>query len=117
MRINLSSKQLCDLELLLVGAFSPVFSYLDKNDYHSVCEAMHLESGEIWPIPVTFDVTLETLKSLKQDSILTLCDSFGRSIATLNVKESWRVDKEYEAQSIYGTSSSCLLYTSPSPRD
>ena len=54
---DLTPRQLCDLELLLNGAFSPLEGFLNKDDYDSVVKTMRLVSGILWPIPITLDVS------------------------------------------------------------
>ena len=48
---DLTPRQLCDLELLLCGGFSPLQGFMGKADYDSVCASMRLADGHIWPIP------------------------------------------------------------------
>ncbi len=56
---DLTERQLCDIELLLNGAFSPLEGFLNKEDYDSVVNTMRLTSGVLWPMPITLDVTEE----------------------------------------------------------
>ena len=56
---DLAERQLCDIELLLNGAFSPLDGFLNKDDYDSVVARMRLKSGVLWPMPITLDVTEE----------------------------------------------------------
>ena len=56
---DLTDRQLCDIELLLNGAFSPLEGFLNKDDYDSVVKTMRLASGVLWPIPITLDVSEE----------------------------------------------------------
>ena len=56
---DLTPRQMCDLELLLTGAFSPLTGFLGRKDYESVCERMHLSCGTLWPVPVQLDVSRE----------------------------------------------------------
>src|SRR6478752_5377429 len=61
---DLTARQLCDLELLLNGGFSPLRGFMTKGDYERVCDQMRLASGILWPIPITFDVSEGFAKSL-----------------------------------------------------
>jgi sulfate adenylyltransferase len=54
---DLTPRQLCDIELLLNGAFSPLEGFLGKADYDSVVASMRLTDGTLWPMPVTLDVS------------------------------------------------------------
>jgi sulfate adenylyltransferase len=56
---DLSARQLCDLELLLSGGFSPLRGFMNRADYEGVCQNMKLASGLLWPMPITLDVTQE----------------------------------------------------------
>src|SRR5438445_9654355 len=66
---DLTPRQLCDLELLMNGGFSPLTGFMGKADYESVCATMRLAGagagGEIWPIPVVLDLPEELAASLK----------------------------------------------------
>ena len=55
----LTRRQLCDLELLLVGAMSPLAGFMGRADYESVCTRMRLADGTLWPMPITLDVPPE----------------------------------------------------------
>src|SRR6185312_2494746 len=61
---DLTPRQLCDLELLLNGGFSPLRGFMTKGDYERVCSEMRLASGILWPIPITLDVSDNFAKSL-----------------------------------------------------
>jgi len=58
--IDLSSRQLCDLELLLNRGFFPLGGYLESKDYNNVVEAMRLVDGTVWPMPICLDVDEQT---------------------------------------------------------
>ena len=61
---DLTPRQLCDLELLLNGGFSPLTGFMGKADYEAVCDRMRLADGTLWPIPITLDVTEELADGL-----------------------------------------------------
>jgi len=100
---DLTSRQLCDLDLLLNGAFSPLDGFLGEADYESVCASMRLRSGVLWPIPVTLDVTAEFAAGLSGGETIALRDSEGVLIAIMEVAEVWTPDREQEARRVYGT--------------
>jgi sulfate adenylyltransferase len=100
---DLTSRQLCDLELLLCGAFSPLRGFMGRSDWESVCSRMRLGDDTLWPIPVTLDVDEATAQKVGPDSTLALRDPEGTLIAALHVVEVWRRDREAEAQAVYGT--------------
>ncbi len=100
---DLTERQLCDIELLLNGAFSPLDGFLNKDDYDSVVETMRLTSGTLWPIPITLDVTEEFAKDLKSGDKVALRDLEGVILATLDVGDVWTPDLDNEAKCVYGT--------------
>ena len=100
---DLNSRQLCDLELLLNGAFSPLTGFLAKADYARVCEEMRLADGTLWPIPIMLDVSEELAKTLTAGSKLALRDGEGVMVAALDVQDVWKPDREAEAEAVFGT--------------
>jgi len=100
---DLTERQLCDIELLLNGAFSPLEGFLGEADYRSVVETMRLESGVLWPIPITLDVTEAFADTLEAGRMVALRDLEGVVIATLEVGDVYRPDKAVEAERVYGT--------------
>ena len=100
---DLTERQLCDLELLLNGAFSPLEGFLGEADYRSVVETMRLESGVLWPVPITLDVTEAFADTLEAGRMVALRDLEGVVIATLEVGDVYRPDKTAEAEGVFGT--------------
>ncbi len=100
---DLTTRQLCDLELLLNGAFSPLEGFLDKADYDSVVKTMRLTNGLLWPIPITLDVSEEFAADLASGQHIALRDLEGVLIATLQVGDIWTADLKAEAKAVYGT--------------
>jgi len=100
---DLTDRQLCDLELLLNGGFSPLKGFMTRRDYDSVCREMRLSDKTLWPIPITLDVNEQTAKELKPGSILALRDPEGVTLAALHVEEIWQPDLAREAEQVYGT--------------
>lgn len=100
---SLTPRQICDLELLLNGGFSPLRGFMPRADYESVCRGMRLADGKVWPIPIVLDVTEEFAQSLAVGDRVALRDYEGVMLAVLQVGETWQPDRETEAQSVYGT--------------
>jgi len=102
--VDLTPRQLCDLELLMCGGFSPLRSFMNKADYESVCNDMRLADGTLWPVPITLDVAEEFAKGLLPGtSKVALRDPQGVMRAALHVEEVWRPDRHAEAKSIFRT--------------
>ena len=100
---DLTDRQLCDIELILNGAVSPLEGFLNKDDYDSVVASMRLKNGVLWPIPITLDVTEEFAKDLKAGDRVALRDLEGVVLATLEVGDIWTPDLDAEAKGVYGT--------------
>ena len=103
--ISLNERQLCDLELLSTGVFSPLDRFMTRSDYESVLDRMRLQDGTLWPLPITLDISETTAKSLESGQSVTLRDPEGFLLAIMHIEEIWPVDREKEAHNIYGTSS------------
>jgi sulfate adenylyltransferase len=100
---DLTERQLCDIELRLNGAFSPLEGFLDEDDYNSVIQNMRLTSGVLWPMPITLDVSEAFAETIQSGDRIALRDLEGVIIATLDVGDIWTPDKKAEAESVYGT--------------
>jgi sulfate adenylyltransferase len=100
---DLTPRQLCDLELLLNGGFSPLEGFLNQADHDRVVEEMRLSDGTLWPIPITLDVSEEFASRIGRGGKVALRDPEGVLIAVLDVGDSWRPDKDYEARQVFGT--------------
>ena len=101
---DLTPRQICDLELLLTGGFSPLRGFLSKTDYESVCCKMRLANGTVWPIPIMLDVTEEFAKANGPGKTIALRDAEGVMLAALHVEEAWQPNRTGEAEQVYGTS-------------
>jgi sulfate adenylyltransferase len=100
---DLTERQLCDLELLLTGGFSPLRGFMSRADYEGTCCRMRLADGKLWPIPITLDVTEEFAHSIAPGEIIALRDPEGVMLAGLHVQDIWQPDRMAEAEAVYGT--------------
>jgi len=103
---DLTQRQVCDLELLMSGGFSPLQGFMTRADYEGVCHNMRLASGVLWPMPITLDVTEEFAKKLTPGSSkVALRDAEGVMLGVLHVEEVWQADRKAEAKSVFNTTS------------
>jgi sulfate adenylyltransferase len=102
-KLEVSERELSDLEMLTVGALSPLTGFQGEKDYRSILETMHLESGVPWSIPVTLSLSDEELKRVGRSGAVTLTDAGGGALAVLEVGEVFRRDREFEAKAVFGT--------------
>jgi len=101
--ITLNERQLCDLELLATGAFSPLDGFMVRSDYESVLDRMRLQDNTLWPIPVCLDVSEIFARSLEAGQSVALRDPEGFLLAVLHVADIWPLDREKEADRVYAT--------------
>ncbi len=102
---DLTARQLCDLELVLTGGFSPLHGFMTEADYTSVVNEMRLSDGTLWPMPITLDVTEEVASSLEAGDTLALRDAEGVLIAAMRVEDVYQPDRVAEAKEVFGTDS------------
>jgi len=103
---DLTARQLCDLELLMSGGFSPLRGFLNRADYEGVCQNMRLANGTLWPMPITLDVTEDFAKKLTAGSSkIALRDPEGVMLAVMHVEDVWQADRTAEAKAVFGSTS------------
>jgi sulfate adenylyltransferase len=102
-RVRLNTRQLADVEMIAVGAFSPLQGFMGSRDYESVLREERLASGDVWTIPVTLGVTEDTQRSIGQAEAVSLTDADDRVVAVLQLEEIFRYDREREAQLVLRT--------------
>lgn len=100
---DLTPRQICDLELLINGGFSPLKGFMNKADYDSVCDKMRLADGTLWPMPITLDVSKEFSEKIKVGDTVALRDAEGVMLAVIKVEDMWEPDREAEAKKVFGT--------------
>ena len=102
-RIELSSKQACDLEMIAIGAFSPLTGYVGKADFDSICNEMRLANGTVFPIPVTLAVD-ETVKgTLSEGGRAALYHADGTLLAVMDVAELYDHNRDIEMDGVFRT--------------
>ena len=99
---DLSPRQLCDLELLLTGGFSPLTGFMTRTEHETVCQSMRLGTGQPWPWPITLDVPATLGARLVPGAMLALRDPEDVMLAALHVEDVWTVDLEEESRLLRG---------------
>lgn len=99
--VELSDRQLCDVELIVNGGFSPLTGFMTEEEYKSVVETHRLPNGLLFGLPVVFDTDSETI----QPGASILLKQGDRNIAVFDVTAKYTPNKPLEALKCYGTSS------------
>jgi sulfate adenylyltransferase len=100
--VKLGMRALSDLEMIAVGAFSPLTGFMTSADYKGVVQYMHLAGGLPWSLPVTLSVSKEDAKAYEGKQV-TLADEDGNLLAIMDVEEAFEYDKREEARLAYRT--------------
>lgn len=100
---DLTARQVCDLELLMNGGFYPLKGFQSQADYFSTVETMRTSDGDLWPIPVTLDVSEKFADGVEPGQDIALRDQEGVILAILSVTDKWVPNKANEALKVFGT--------------
>jgi sulfate adenylyltransferase len=101
--IVVDSRTRSDLELLTNGGFSPLRGFMGESDYRRVVDHMELDNGLPWSVPVTLAVDAGRAAELRAGTQAALRDGDGTLLAVIAVEETYRRDKQHEAQQVYRT--------------
>jgi sulfate adenylyltransferase len=103
-KVVVNARELSDLEMLAVGALSPLTGFQGEADYRSILDTMHLVDGLAWTIPVTLSLSDEEAKRIGgAEAVSLLAEDGGEPLAILEVSEVFRRDREVEADAVFGT--------------
>ena len=102
-KVYLNRRQLSDLDLIGIGALSPLEGFMRRADYDRVVDDMRLQNGLPWSIPVTLAVTEAEAALLRDGTEIALVDEEGEMKGLLTVEEKYRYDKMREAKEVYRT--------------
>ncbi len=99
--LQISARNLNDLELLATGGFSPLDRFMNQADYQRVLTEMRLSNGLLFPIPVTLTIDKEDLPT--REEWITLRDARNYVIAVMRIEEVYRWDPVREARLVLGS--------------
>src|SRR5271170_373533 len=98
--LTLSPREQFDLEMIGIGAFSPLTGFMGKADFESVCKNTRLANGTVWPIPVVLCPSNEQAEKTAVGQKIALKDSQGRVLGLMKVSEKFKHDKELEIPNV-----------------
>ncbi len=102
-QFEVGSRQLADLEMLAIGAYSPLHGFMTKADYLGSVNDMHLASDLPWSIPITLATSTEQAANIKEGSEIALVNAQGTLQAVMTIEEKFGYDKQLEASKVYRT--------------
>lgn len=102
-KITMDAREQADVELIAIGAASPLTGFMGKADYHSVVERMSLADGTVWSLPFTLAVDKKLAEQALAAKGAALLDSTGRLWAVINVSEIYERDPLAESRAVYKT--------------
>jgi len=101
-KIQLNTREMSDLDMIAVGAMSPLEGFMCKTDYDNVVDTMRLSNGLPWSIPVTLSATKEKIGGIKVGKDVALVDQANEVVAILHLEDIFHHDKPRESQKVYG---------------
>ena len=101
--LTLSAWEQCDLEMIAIGAMSPLEGFMGEADYLSVCDNLTLADGTVWPIPITCSLDAATADQISEGDKVALRDDAGRLLGYLTVAQKYKQDKRKQATTVFGT--------------
>lgn len=101
--LPLTRRELCDLELLANGGFSPLTGFMRHEDYRATVAEMHLAGGDVWSIPITLTVDVERARAVRPGQRLALRDAEHGIAGTIEVEEVYQIDPAVEARDVFRT--------------
>ena len=103
-KIPISSREVSDLFMLAMGAYTPLDGFMGKEDWRGCCEDMATKYGVFWPIPITLSCCTEVAKRIPIGSEVALVDSNSNEILAIQtVTEKYTIDKNLECREIFRT--------------
>jgi len=101
--LQINNRFVCDLEMLAIGAFSPLDRFMGKEDYERVVEEMRLKNGLLFPIPIILPVKKEFVKEIREGEWIVIRDEYNVPLAVMKVEEIYERNPEKEAKEVLKT--------------
>jgi len=103
-KVPLSSREVSDLFMLGMGAYTPLEGFMGAADWRGACVDMTLADGLFWPIPITLSTTQDLAGAIREGAEAALTDGpSGDILGVISVREKYAIDKELECAQVYRT--------------
>ena len=102
-QIQMSSRELSDLLMFGMGAYTPLSGFMGEADWRGVCDNMQMDDGLFWPIPITLSTSEENAGNISIGDEVALVDNEGRIYGVIAVSELYEIDKDVECLAVFGT--------------
>lgn len=102
--VRVTSRESADLIMMGIGGFTPLKGFMEHDDWKGVCDKYKMADGTFWPIPITLSTTEGQADSIKKNQEIALIDEeTGELMATMKVKEKYKIDKAHECKEVFKT--------------
>jgi len=103
-KIPLTSREVSDLFMLGMGAYTPLDGFMGEADWRGACVDMRLASGVFWPIPITLSASQVVADGLGHGDEAALVDGeTGAVLGIITVHETYAIDKQLECAEVFRT--------------
>ena len=103
-KVPMSSREVSDVLMLAMGAYTPIDGFMGKNDWHGTCTDMTLSNGIFWPIPITLSAETSLAETIDENEEIALVDGEnGKIMGVMRVTEKYRPDKAFECEHVFRT--------------
>tara|TARA_B100000029_G_scaffold495254_1_gene560038 strand:+ start:1305 stop:2474 length:1170 start_codon:yes stop_codon:yes gene_type:complete len=104
-KIKMSSREISDLLMLGMGAYTPLDGFMNEEDWKSCCLNMKLSNDLFWPIPITLSSSSEEARNIKIGDEVGLVDENNKIFGVILVKDKYSIDKDLECKNVFKTNS------------
>ena len=101
--ISITSRELSDLLMFGMGAYSPLEGFMNEESWRKCCTDYTTDQGLFWPIPITVSVPEDVASSISLGETIALIDENASIYGTLKVDEKYTINKELECREVYKT--------------
>ncbi|MSR46008.1 MAG: sulfate adenylyltransferase [Planctomycetes bacterium] len=103
-KVVLNAREMADVDMIAVGAMSPLEGFMEQADYAAVLATRRLKNGLPWTVPIVLSVKPgDDAGQFKEGSDVALETQDGQLLAVLHLAAKWKMDKGDEARKVLRT--------------